>query len=172
MIRKHITHTLLAVILLQPISSVFAAGKIVDTPYSEPKVVFDFFLDHPAKINSALFWVRALMNPLMDSPYDMAPEFMDIVVVIHGTEIVTVAEHNYEKYKDAVDRMRYYSDLGVKFKVCGLAAADYDYSVKDFHDFIEVVPSAITELAHWQQLGYGLITPQVVDKTFSIEEIR
>jgi len=33
-------------------------------------------------------------------------------------------------------------------------------------------PSAITKLAHWQLQGYALITPAVMDKTFSIEEIR
>ena len=99
----------------------------VQTPYSEQKVVFDFFLDDPNKINTALFWVRSLVNPLMDDPYGMAPEFLDIKVVIHGTEIVTVARKNYAKYRDAVERMRYYASLGVEFKVCGLAAADYDY---------------------------------------------
>ena len=61
--------------------------------------------------------------------------------------------------------MRYYADLGVSFKVCGQAAEDFGYAVKDFQDFIEVVPNAITELAHWQQQGYALITPQILEKT-------
>lgn len=142
------------------------------TPYSEQKVVFDFYLDDPEKIHAALYWIRSLMNPLMDEPYGIAPEFLDLKVVIHGTEIVTLASKNYEKYQDAVERMRYYAQLGVQFKVCGLAAEDYGYQVKDFYEFVQVVPSAITELAHWQQQGYALITPQVVLKTRSIEEIR
>lgn len=151
----------------------FAEGASrVETPYEEPRVVYDFYFDEPAKINSALYWIRSLMTPLGDEPYNFAPEFMDIVVVIHGTEIVTVASHNYEKYKDAVERMRYYAALGVKFRVCGLAAEDYGYVDKDFYEFIEVVPSAITELVHWQQQGYGLITPAVMDKKYAIEEIR
>ena len=149
-----------------------AGGKVVNTPYEDPKVVFDFFFDDPRHIDSALFWVRSYMNPLMEEPYDLAPEFMEIVVVIHGTEIVTVAKANYDKYRGAVDRMRYYASLGVKFKVCGLAASDYGYRVQDFQDFVEVVPSAITELVHWQQQGFGLITPVIREKKFSIEEIR
>lgn len=144
----------------------------VMTPYTEPTVVYDFYFDEPAKINSALFWIRSLMNPLMEQPYNMAPEFMDIKVVIHGTEIVTVAKKNYEKYRDAVERMRYYASLGVEFKVCGIAAHDYGYRVEDFQEFIEVVPSAMNELAHWQMEGYALITPTVMEKKFSIEEIR
>ena len=147
-------------------------GNWVQTPYEEQKVMFEFYFDDPQKIHSALYWIRSLMNPLMDAPYNQAPEFMDIVVVIHGTEIVTVAQKNYEKYKDAVERMRYYADLGVKFKVCGLAAHDYGYSVKDFYNFVDVVPSAITELSHWQQQGYALIIPTVKEKKFTVEEIR
>jgi len=153
-------------------NTALAAGKVVETPYEDPKVVFDFYFNDPRHINSALHWIRSFMNPLIDEPYNMAPEFMDIVVVIHGTEIVTVVEKNYAKYKDAVDRMRYYAQLGVKFKICALAANDFGYKTKDFHDFIEVTPSAIIELAYWQQQGYGLITPVVRDKIFSTEEIR
>lgn len=158
----------LAALSLQPA----LAGKLVNTPYEEPKAVFDFYFDDPSHINSALFWLRSYMNPLMEAPYNLAPEFMDIVVVIHGTEIVTVAKSNQKKYAQAVGRMGYYASLGVKFRVCGLAAADYGYRVDDFQDFIEVVPSAITELGHWQQQGYGLITPTILHKKFSIEEIR
>jgi len=157
-------------------SAVSAAGeqvsRAVQTPYGEQKVVYDFYFDDPAKINNALYWIRSLINPLMDAPYGIAPEFLDIKVVIHGTEIVTVARKNYEKYKDAVERMRYYSSLGVEFKVCGLAAQDYDYATSDFYEFIEVVPSAFTELAHWQLQGYALLTPVVMEKRYTLDEIR
>jgi len=94
------------------------------------------------------------------------------VVVVHGTEIVTLAKKNEAKYQEAVDRMRYYADLGVSFKVCGQAAEDFGYAIADFQDFVEVVPNAITELAHWQQQGYALITPQVMDRRFDIDSIR
>jgi intracellular sulfur oxidation DsrE/DsrF family protein len=149
-----------------------AVSREVQTPYSEQKVVFDFYFDDPEKINSALYWIRSLINPLMEEPYGIAPEFMDIKVVIHGTEIVTVARKNYTRYRDAVERMRYYASLGVEFKVCGLAASDYGYGTDAFHEFIDVVPSAITELAHWQLQGHALIAPLVMEKKFTIEEIR
>jgi intracellular sulfur oxidation DsrE/DsrF family protein len=146
--------------------------KYVETPYKEPRVVFDFYFDDPDKINPALYWIRSLINPMTEEPYGYAPEFMDIKVVIHGTEIVTVAKKNYKKYKETVERMRYYAQLGVEFKVCGLAAQDYGYIYADFHDFIQVVPSAIPELAHWQMEGYAIIAPQIMDKKLSIEDIR
>jgi intracellular sulfur oxidation DsrE/DsrF family protein len=162
----------LALLVCAPLHAGEAVSKFEQTPYSEQKVVFDFYYDDPAKINTALFWIRSLINPLMEEPYGMAPEFLDIKVIIHGTEIVTAARKNYEKYRDAVERMRYYASLGVDFRICGLAAQDYDYDVGDFYDFVKVVPSAITDLAHWQLQGYALITPQVLEKKYATEEIR
>jgi len=155
-----------------PVPAQDGEARYVQTPYAEPKVVFDFYFDEPSKINTALYWIRSLINPLSDAPYNLPPEFMNIVVVIHGTEIVTVAKKNYVKYKDAVERMRYYHQLGVSFKVCGIAAADYGYTTKDFYEFVDVVPSAIPELVYWQQQGYALIKPEILSKKFSIEEIR
>ena len=163
---------ILALLLCLPLGRAAAQAEFVQTPYKEPHVVFDFYFDEPQKINSALYWIRSLITPLMESPYDMAPEFMDIKVIIHGTEIVTVARHNYEKYRDAVERMRYYAALGVEFRVCGLAAHDYGYKPDDFYDFIKIAPSAITELVHWQQQGYSVIAPNIMAKKYTIDEIR
>lgn len=154
-------------------SPAFAGARYEETPYNdEQKVVFDFFFDHPEKAASALYWVRSYMNPLMEEPYGFAPEFMDIKVIIHGTEIVTVAKKNYEKYRDTVERMKYYQSLGVEFRVCGIAAEDYGYTKEDFQDFIVMTPSAITELGHWQQEGYALIQPMIYTRTHTIEDIR
>ncbi|MDH5369629.1 MAG: DsrE family protein, partial [Gammaproteobacteria bacterium] len=128
--------------------------------------------DDPNKINSALYWIRSYINPLTVEPYNYAPEFMDIKVIIHGTEIVTLAKKNYQKYKTVVERMQYYQQLGVEFRVCGLAAKDFGYQRKDFQNFVKIVPSAIIELGHWQQLGYAIIKPEILEKKYSIEEIR
>jgi len=155
-----------------PTKSLLAEAEFVQTPYKEQKVVLDIYLDDPAKMAIALFWLRSLLNPLTAEPYNLAPDFHEIKVIIHGTELVTTVKHNYDKYRDVVERMRYYTEFGVEFKVCALAAKDYDYEYSDFHDFIQIVPSAITELAHWQQQGFALITPNVPEKKYSIDEIR
>ncbi len=162
----------LVLLIIFPVQVLANTATFIETPYKEPQVVYDFYFNEPEDINSALYWIRSLMNSLMDAPYNIDPEMMDIVVVIHGMEIVTVASKNYQRYKAAVDRMRYFSELGVSFKVCGLAAGDYGYTIEDFQDFIEVVPSAINELVHWQQQGYALITPTILSKIYSIEDIR
>lgn len=162
----------LAGLCLALAAPVQAAGTWVQTPYAPARAVFEFYLDHPQKIGSALYWVRSLVNPLMEAPYGYAPEDLKVVVVVHGTEIVTLAKKNEARYQEAVDRMRYYADLGVVFKVCGQAAEDFGYAVADFQDFVEVVPNAITELAHWQQQGYALIIPRVTERRYDPESIR
>jgi len=44
--------------------------------------------------------------------------------------------------------------------------------LEDLPDFITVVPSGITELAHWQLQGYALIQPRVLANNHSTEDIR
>jgi intracellular sulfur oxidation DsrE/DsrF family protein len=164
---------LLAAALLLATASLGQAGEYVETPYAEEqRVMFQIFLDDPAKLGSALFWLRSFMNPLTDAPYGYAPEWMDIKVVLHGTELVALVEQNYDRYETAVERMKYYAQLGVEFRVCALAAEDYGYRDEDFYDFVKIVPSAIVELAHWQQQGYALIRPVVTERHISIEEMR
>ncbi|WJW76765.1 DsrE family protein [Thiohalobacter sp. IOR34] len=147
-------------------------ARFVQTPYVPQQVLFEFYFDTPDEINAALYWIRSLINPLMESPYDIAPEMLDIKVVVHGTEIVALAKKNEARYRTAVQRMRYYSQLGVEFRVCALAAADFGYQREDFQDFVLLVPSAMTDLAHWQQQGYALITPRILEKRYRLEEIR
>ena len=156
--------------LLAP--SAQAQARFVQTPYKNPKALFDIYLDNPAKMGAALYWLRSFMNPLTEAPYSLFNDDMSVIVVLHGTELVTVAKKNEDKYESVVQRMRYYADQGVKFKVCGLALQDFGYTLADMQDFVEVTPSAMTELVHWQNQGYGLITPVVTDKRFSIEDIR
>ena len=175
MIRLRARFPVLALLLVLAMGGPATAGgpaNVVKPDYAEPRVLFDFYFDEPAKIGPALYWLRGLISPLLEPPYSMDPEFMDIVVLIHGTELVTLARHNEERYHDAVARMRYYAMLGVRFRVCGLALADFGYAPADLQSFVEVAPSAMTELAHWQQQGYALITPQVMERRVPLDAIR
>ncbi len=149
-----------------------AAARQVEPEYGPQKVLFEFYFDHPDKIGPALYWVRSLINPLMAAPYGYAPEDLDIVVVIHGTEIAALVEKNYGRFETSVERMRYYADLGVRFRVCALALADFGYRAEELQDFVEVVPSAMVDLAHWQLQGYALIRPLILERRWSMEEIR
>lgn len=162
---------LAALLQLAPVP-VLAQAKVVQTPYQNPKALVDIFLDDPAKLGAALYWVRSFVNPLTEAPYSMFPEDIKVIVLLHGTEIVALARKNAARYEEVLQRMRYYAEMGVKFRVCGLALQDYGYTPADMQDFVEVAPSAITELVHWQNQGYALVPAIVQDKKFSIEQIR
>jgi len=161
------------IIAMLPLRALASQAEFVTTPYvDEQKVVFDFYFDNPGKINAALDWLRGLIEPLLAEPYNLSPDDMDIKIILHGMEVVALARQNYEQYQRAVDRMNYYAQLGVEFRVCSFTARHYDYALTDFQDFVQLVPSGIAELAHWQNQGYVLITPRIKEKRFSIAEIR
>ncbi len=162
----------LALLVSLSTAPAWSQAKVVQTPYKNPKALVDVYLDDPAKLASALNWVRGVMNPLTEAPYSMVPEDIPVIVLLHGTEIVTLARKNEARYREVVQRMRYYVEMGVKFKVCGLAMRDYGYTPEDLFDFVEVTPSAITELMHWQIQGYALIPAVVTDKKYAIDDIR
>lgn len=147
-------------------------AQFVATPYQPQKVLFEFYFDDPHKMASALYWIRSLIVTLEAAPYNLPAEALEIKVVIHGTELVTLAKKNYNKYAESVERMRYYAELGVSFRVCSQAMQDYGYTAAELQDFVTVVPSAIPELVHWQAQGYQLIQPHILEKRFSREEIR
>lgn len=169
----HIRHSLIILLALLPLRGFASSAEFVATPYAdEQKIVFDFFFDEPQKLNPALYWLKGLVDPLIAEPYNLSPDDISIKVIIHGTEVVALAKHNYPRYKKAVQRMRYYADLGVEFRLCAATAHDYGYELKDLQDFVQMVPSGIADLVHWQSNGYVLITPNIQERRQTIAEIR
>lgn len=150
-------------------------AKFVQTPYKAPfRAVVEFFFDEPEKVRPALEWVANIVHVLSKEPYNFVPgEDIDIVVVVHGTEITTLAKKNRDRYRDIWDKVEGLEMYGVKFKVCAMAAElIYGYGPEDFPPFVELVPSAITELLHWQQNNYALLIPRVYERKRSVEELR
>lgn len=143
------------------------------TPYAdEQKVVLQFFFNHPSKLNVGLDWLRVYLNTLIDQPYNLAPEFLDIKVIMHGAEIVALTRQQGEKYRAARERIGYYASLGVDFRICEQYAQHLHYRPEDFPAFVTLVPSGPNELVHWQNQGYALLIPQVQDKLLSDEQLR
>jgi hypothetical protein len=171
---RRLASWLLTLLMIAAISQIRAdeVPEIIQTPYEEQKVVYDFFFDHPVKMHSALYWLRTHLFTLSENPYDIPTDFLDIKVIIHGTEIVTLAKKNYDRYGEIVERMRYYAELGVEFRVCAQSLLQYHYKPEDMQGFVKIIPAAATELTHWQSKGYALITPVIPDKNFTVDEIR
>lgn len=116
------------------------------------------------KLRPALGWISNVIFVLTNTPYNFSLEDIHIVVVSHGRELPVFVAKNREKYADIVERIENLNMYGVKFKVCRMAAEQiYGLSEKDFYPFVELVPSAITEIIHWQLQGYALMIPQVFE---------
>lgn len=120
------------------------------------KAVFDFNFEDPEGVKRALipisFFIKTVQEygPVSFDPYDL-------IVVLHGSEVVAFARQNYHQYRDIVDRSARLAEAGVKFEVCSVAADALGFSVDDFHGFIDVVPLGTYALAYHQQQGYALL---------------
>ena len=133
---------------VQQARSASGGAERVYTPYEEQKAVFEFYFDHPEKISGGLYWLLGMFHTLNEEPYGIPPDLLDVKVVLHGTEIVTLAKKNYDKYKKVIERIKYYTEFGMEFKVCATSAHEFGYKPEDFQDFVQIVPNAITEIIH------------------------
>jgi len=66
--------------------------------------------------------------------------------------------------------MRCYAQPGVEFKVCSFAAQPFSYKKEYFYEFIDIIPSAVPELAHWQHEGYAIIRPIIIEKILPLKK--
>ena len=120
------------------------------------KAVFDFNFEDPDGVNRALtpisFFIKTVQEygPVSFEPYDL-------IVVLHGSEVVAFARQNYHQYKDIVDRSASLAEAGVKFEICSVAAGALGFDVDDFHGFVDVVPLGTYALAYHQTQGYALL---------------
>jgi hypothetical protein len=135
------------------------------------KVVWDFNFSDPSAVSTGLNFVGALMQATAEfGPHEIDP--LHIVVVSHGPEAVVFAKQNYEKYKDLVDRAASFSKQGVKFEICGRAAAAQGFEAQDLHGFVTVVPAAPYALAYWQAKGFTLNAPGATVPTGPVNDLN
>lgn len=59
----------------------------------------------------------------------------------------------------------------MKFKVCGLVVKDFGGQIANLLPVIKVTLSAISELVHWQNRDYALITPMITNTKVATEAI-
>ena len=143
----------------QPSDAPYGSAKFV--PYSDIdsvkqlKVVWDFNFVDPKAVGIVFNYVNALLRATAQyGPRELDP--IKVVIVSHGPEVVVFDKRNYAKYKEIVDRAASLATQGVRFEICGLAAAAQGSAPEDLHGFVTVVPAAPYALAYWQSKGYTL----------------
>jgi intracellular sulfur oxidation DsrE/DsrF family protein len=145
--------------LAQSSGAPYGSAKFV--PYSDIdsikqlKVVWDFNFVDPKSVGIVFNYVNSLLRATAEyGPRELDP--IKVVVVSHGPEVVVFDKKNYGKYKEIVDRAASLAAQGVRFEICGLAAAAQGSAPADLHGFVTVVPAAPYALAYWQSKGYAL----------------
>lgn len=78
------------------------------------------------------------MNSPTETPYSLFNDDMS----------VSIANKNQDTDEAVVQRMRHRTDQGVRFKFCGLVLQNFGATPADMQPFLEVTPSAMTELMH------------------------
>jgi intracellular sulfur oxidation DsrE/DsrF family protein len=135
------------------------------------KVVWDFNFVDPKAVGLVFNYVNALLRATAEfGPREIDP--IKVVIVSHGPEVVVFDKKNYGKYKEIVDRAASLASQGVKFEICGLAAAAQGSTPEDLHGFVTVVPAAPYALAYWQSKGYTLNAVGATMPTSAISDLN
>lgn len=126
------------------------------------KILFDIYSDPggKGKINPLLSTVARFLN--MHGQTGLAPEQMQVVVILHGAGVRNVL--NAETYKKEYGRANPNAELldalhdaGVKLYVCGQSLRSKGFGSKDLAEPVKLSLSAMTALVHFQEEGYQLI---------------
>lgn len=130
-------------------------GEIKDlVRMKRPAGVAFHVMDHDTE---AYEWVLPRLDKYIEIIRDKWPG-LPMAVVSHGDEIFSLTKANEAKYSEFHRRIR---DLvqkdRINFQVCGAFAALSGVDESEFADFIEVVPSAPTQISDYRFMGYRVI---------------
>jgi hypothetical protein len=128
-----------------------------DDAYTPQNVVYEFNYQTPSEGVRALGYIKNHLRALEEFG-DVAKD-SHIVVVMHGYEVHAMAREQSQHFPDVYAELKALSEQGVSFYLCRNSAKGKGYEVDDFYDQITVVPAGMSELGHWQELGYAYINP-------------
>ena len=82
-------------------------------------------------------------------------------VVTHGTEEFALLNKNKKRFKSSHQKVQSLVSSDIPVHVCGTHASWYDFSSKDFPDYVDVVVAGPTKVKEYQREGYALINIEV-----------
>ena len=91
---------------------------------------------------------------------DHSSEWPDLplAVLSHGDEIFSLLAENENEYPELHRKVRrLVTTEKIDFQVCGAFAALSGVGESEFADFVEVVPSAPTQISDYRLMGYELV---------------
>jgi len=117
--------------------------------YAPHKVLYDVDYGSLDKLSNILDRASYLNKLYKADPFDSS-----IVIILHGESIPFFAIENTNKYKKFLERVYGLSLDGIiEFRMCKAAAKIMNYTHKDIHGFISMVPMADAEIIRLQNEG-------------------
>ena len=132
--------------------------KIIDATDPPDGVVF-LVMDYDVE---AYYWVLPRLEryvKMVREKWTDAP----LAVISHGDEIISLLARNEEKYAPFHRRIRQLvENYRVDFQVCGAYAALSGVDESEFAGFVDVVPSAPSQITDYRQMDYRIISLEPV----------
>lgn len=127
-------------------------AKVLSTQYKPQKVLYDVDYGSLEKLSKILDRVSYLNTLYKSDPFESS-----IIIILHGESIPFFAKENTSKYKAFLVRAYGLTLDGViEFRMCQAAAKIMNYTNKDIHGFINMVPMADAEIIRLQkEEGYA-----------------
>lgn len=109
----------------------------------------------------ALEWVSVRLLHYIERLRDGFSD-LSIVVVSHGDEMFALTSDEEELYPEVHERIRWLVDeQGVVVHVCGATAAANGVDPSAFPYYVDVVPSASTQIRDYREFGFKVITMEL-----------
>ena len=119
-----------------------------------PEGVVFMVMDHDTE---AYEWVLPRLERYVKIIHQEWPD-LPLAVLSHGDEIFSLLVKNEQEYSEFHRRIRLLVENDkLDFQVCGAFAAMSGVDESEFVDFVDVVPSAPTQISDYRLMGYELV---------------
>jgi intracellular sulfur oxidation DsrE/DsrF family protein len=126
---------------------------IVET--GEPEGVVFLVMDHDIE---AYYWVLPRLERYVRMLHEKWPE-LPLAVLSHGEEIFSLLVKNESEYPSFHQRLRdLVSTHAIDVQVCGAYASMSGVDETEFADFVDVVPSAPSQVTDYRLMGYRVVS--------------
>jgi|GEM_PF-1148290 len=121
----------------------------------EPDGVVFLVMDYDVE---AYLWVLPRLQRYVRMMREEWPE-VHLIILSHGDEIISLLEKNETKYRSFHENIqRLITTYDVDFQVCGAYAALSGIDQSEFANFVDVVPSAPSQIKDYRQLDYKIVS--------------
>lgn len=115
-------------------------------------VIFEVIADVESDLKPALEQIDIYIKQLK-----IALPNIKLAIVTHGKEEFALLTENKVRFKASHQKVQSLVNNNIPVHVCGTHASWYNYSERDFPDYVDVAVSGPKKVIEYQRKGYALI---------------